>query len=112
MLFSIEGPVTRLSRASSSSLGLSLFPETLVRPGIDVLGKAALQVVAAERRGAHRAEREAQRVPHIDQLLRHRRRLGEDAEPAERVDALMRGDCSCRHALAADAVNAVAASDE
>ena len=51
-------------------------------------------------------------MPHIDQLLGHRRRLGEDAEPAERVDALMRGDRSCRHALAADAVKAVAASDE
>src|SRR5208282_4795077 len=57
--------------------GLKLFPEALVRPGVGVLGETALQIVAAARRRAHRAERETARVANIDQLLRDRRRVGE-----------------------------------
>ena len=56
--------------------GLKFFPEALVRPGIGVFGVTALEIVAAARRRARRAEREAERVPDVDQLLRDRRRIG------------------------------------
>jgi hypothetical protein len=90
MLFSIDGPVTSRSRAFLVEPRLEFFPEALVRPGLDVLGETALEVVAAARRRAHRAEREAERMPDVDQLVGNRRRVGQNAEPAERIDALVR----------------------
>ena len=44
--------------------------------------------------------------------MRHRARIGEQPEPAERVDLLIGRDGRIRHGLAADAVIAVAAGDE
>src|SRR5271165_4573645 len=61
-----------------------LVPETLVRPCIDILGEAALEVIAAARRRAHRAERKAELVTHVDQFLRDRRRVGKKPKPTER----------------------------
>src|SRR5262249_39771624 len=89
-----------------------LIPEALVGPLIDVLGERALHVAAAARGRAHAAQREAPLVVHVDQLLRHGRGLGEHAEPAERVDALVRADRRSRHALPRHAVEAVAAGNE
>ena len=48
----------------------------------------------------------------VDQLVGERRNLGEDSQPAERIDALVRADGIGRHALPADAVEAVTAGDE
>jgi hypothetical protein len=99
-----------MGSATKLRSGAMLF--SLVRPGIDILGEAALDVVAAARRRAHRAERKALRVTHIDELLRDRRRVAQEPEPAERIDPLVVLDRAVRHALAADAVKAVAAGDE
>jgi hypothetical protein len=48
----------------------------------------------------------------VDQLLRHRRHVGEHAEPAERVDPLVEPERRGRQALARNPVEAVAAGDE
>src|SRR5688572_17187902 len=72
----------------------------------------ALDVVAAARRRAHGAQREAAGVVGIDELVRQRRHVGQHAEPAEGVDPLEYGQCIFRHALPADAVKAVATDDE
>src|SRR5579863_5516019 len=58
--------------------GLKLLPETFIGPGFDVLRKTALQIIAAARRRSHRAERETERVSHIDQFFRDRRRIGQN----------------------------------
>src|SRR5512144_1949284 len=92
-------------------LGLSS-SRSAVRPGVDILSETALDVVAAARWRAHRAERETELVAHVDQLFGHRRSVGEKPEPAERINALVGLDRAGRHALAADAVKAVATGDE
>ena len=69
---------------------LELVPDPLVGPVLDLLVEAALDVVAAAGRRAHRGEREAALVAGVDQLVRARRHVGQDAEPAERIDALER----------------------
>src|SRR5215210_6116485 len=57
-------------------------------------------------------QREAARVPGIDQLVRSGRCLGEDAEPTERIRELVGRELAVRDARAADAVKAVAARNE
>src|SRR5579883_176876 len=89
-----------------------LLPEALVRPGIDVLRQAALQIVAATRSRTHRAERKAKRMADIDQFIGDRRRVGQNAKPAKRINALMRRDRARRNALAAHAVKSVATGNE
>src|SRR5579883_3557324 len=72
-----------LDRRAGDEIGLGLLveagpdfiPEALVWPGIDVIVKAALDVVAAARMRAHRAQRKAARMPHIDQLFGNGRRV-------------------------------------
>src|SRR6516225_11557761 len=91
---------------------LQFVPKAFIRPGFDIFRETALDVIAAARRRAHRAQRKAERVANIDQLVGNRRRIRQDAEPPERIDSFMRGDRARRHGLAADAVKAVAAGDE
>ena len=112
MLFSIDGPVTRFATARGVEAALELGPEALVRPVLDAFGERALQVVAAARVAAHAAQREAALVRDVDELVRHRRRVGQQAEPAERIYALVRRQRAGRDALPAHAVEAVAAGDE
>jgi hypothetical protein len=78
---------------------------------LDVLGEAALDVVAAAAARAHRAQGETTRVTHIDEFLRHRRRVGQQAEPAERVDPL-EGLDDLGDGVPAGAVKTVAPRDE
>src|SRR6185295_6785695 len=101
----------RLGRVAGQA-PLQLRPEALVGPFVDLLRKRALQVVAAARAAALAAEREAALVRDVDQLLRHRRRVGEHAQPAERIVFLGDAQLLGRDAGAADAVEAVAAGDE
>src|SRR6185369_14762689 len=89
-----------------------LGPEGIVAPAGGSVVERALDVVAAARRRAHAAEREAALVVRIDELVRDRRRLREHAEPAERIDALVVAQRAVWHALPADAVVAIAAGDE
>ena len=57
-------------------------------------------------------QREAALVVGVDQLVRGRRRLRQDAEPGERIDALEDGQHARRNRRPADAMEAVAAGDE
>ena len=86
-----------------------LVPEAVVRPFLDPLGQRALQVIPAAGRAAHAAKGEAAVVADVDELLGNGLRVRKHAEPAKRVDALESLQRRRGHALAADAVEAVAA---
>ena len=113
MLFSIDGPVTIASAARRVEAAPQLVPERVVGPVLDLV------VERAPGRSSGCAS--AMRIEHsakprswfdVDQLVRHRRRVRQHAEPAERIDLLVHGERARRHAGAADAVEAVAAGDE
>src|SRR6185437_13111179 len=91
---------------------LQFIPEAVVRPLVDMIVERTLHVVAAAARRAHGAERKTARMVGIDQLMADRRRLRQDAEPAERIDPLEGFDGLWLDAGAADAMKAVAARDE
>ena len=87
-----------------------LGPDAVVGPVVEALVGRHLQVHPGDRRRAHRVQREAVLVPAVDQLVRRRRRFGEDPQPGERVVALEHLEPG--HLAAADAVEAVGADDE
>jgi hypothetical protein len=91
--------------------GAELVPEAIVGPVFDAVVDAALHVVATEHRMPHRAQREAPLAVGVDELLVDRRRLGEDAEPAERVHPLVRAQHRRRDHRAAHTVGTVATGD-
>ena len=70
--FSNEGPVTTASATSRRQAAAELVPEGVVGPVLDLVGQRHLEVVAAARRRAHRAEREAARVLARRQLVARR----------------------------------------
>ena len=111
MLFSIDGPVIISAATSSGRRRLQLDEELLVRPVVDRIGERHLDVVAAQRRRAQRAQREAALVLRVDQLRRDGLRARQHAQPAERVHALEFPDLVLRDRPAADAMEAVAADD-
>src|SRR5258708_33050087 len=88
---------------------LELLPEPGVGPVLDPRVERHLDVVAAERRAALRGEREAARRMAVRDFL-ERRRLRQDAKPAERIDLLVFP--LLRDATARDAVEAIAAGNE
>src|SRR5215207_6123099 len=90
---------------------LQLGPDALVRPIGDVLVRRALEVEAADLRRAHAEQREAALVMSVDQLLRYGRRPRQDAEPRERVRALVERQHTVRNRRTADAVKAITAGD-
>ena len=112
MLFSSDGAALQRRGGIAAQAQPQLVPDARIRPFVQVLVRRALDVEAAQARRAHAEQREAPLGMAIDQLVRHRRRRGEDAEPGERVDALIDGQRVLRHARPADAVEAVAAADE
>ena len=79
---------------------------------VNVLVVIALQIEPRQRRRAHGVEREAAVGVGIDQLVIRRRRLRQNAEPAERIIALEHAEHAVGNARPADAVEAVAAGDE
>jgi hypothetical protein len=89
-----------------------LAPEPVVGPVGHVLVGIDLEVVAAAGPRAHGAEGEAALVVAVDQLGIDRRRIGEDAEPSERIDPLEGVEHLRRDGLAAHAVEAVAPGNE
>src|ERR1700734_1629076 len=91
---------------------LELLPEAIIRPSLDIVGKIALEIVAAAPRRAHRAEREARGVAHINQLIGNRRRIGKNTEPAERIDTFVCRDRARRDAHTTNAVKPVATGYE
>src|SRR4029079_18579709 len=88
-----------------------LSADPVVGPRLDVLVRGDLQVEPADLRGAHGVQGEAVLVPAVDELVGGGRHVGQDAEPGVRVLALGHPDEAGRHGIAADAVEAVAASD-
>src|SRR5690606_28473284 len=88
-----------------------LVPEAAVAPVLHFLGQRHLQVVAAAAAAAHAAQREAARMPRVDQLVVDGRGVGQQPQPAEGIHALVFGQHARRDAAAADAVEAVAAGD-
>ena len=92
---------------------LQFVPEPFVRPLVDMIVERALHVIAAAVRRAHGAERKSPRVVGVDQFVADRRRLRQDAEPAERIDPLEGLDRRRLVTLARlTPVKAVAAGDE
>jgi hypothetical protein len=66
-----------------------LVPEALVAPVFHLVVDRALHVVAAARHAAHGAQREAALAVAVDDgVRRHRRHVGQHAQPAEGVDLL------------------------
>ncbi|MPN29304.1 hypothetical protein SDC9_176756 [bioreactor metagenome] len=86
-------------------------PEALVRPVLDLLVQANLDVVAAAGVRTHRAQRKAALVVGVDQFFVHRRRVGQEAQPAEGIDALVFLELVARHRGTRSPVVAVAAGD-
>src|SRR6185295_5647977 len=91
---------------------LELVPEALVAPLVEMIFERTLHVTANPRRRAHACQRETAVGRYVDQLVPGRRHIGQDAQPAERIDALVSAELARRNAAAADAVIAVAARDE
>ena len=88
-----------------------LLPDPLVRPRLELLVRRALDIEPAARRRAHAEQGEAARMVGVDQLLRDRLAVAQDAEPAERVDPFEHLQRRL-HRAPAHAVEAVAAGDE
>ena len=102
------GPSLEPQPASAGEPRVQLLPDALVRPVGDILVRGALQVEPGDLRRAHGEQGEAALVAGVDQLLRGGRRLGEDAEPRERVGPLVHVQRALRDARPAHAVEAVA----
>ncbi|MNN37459.1 hypothetical protein D3C81_1514090 [compost metagenome] len=86
-------------------------PEALIGPVFCLVGQRYLQVVTAAGQRALAAQGETTVVVGVDQLVIHRRRVGQQPQPAERVHALEVGENLCRNAFAGDTVVAIAAGD-
>jgi hypothetical protein len=91
---------------------LQLLPDPLIRPVLDRVGRVALEVHPLDLGRAGADQREAALVVRVDQLSRGRRRLGQNAEPAERVDPEVVAADRVRDGTPADPVGAVTAADE
>ena len=91
---------------------VELLPDALVGPVVDGVVGLDLQVHALQRGGARADEREAAVVQRVDELVRRRRRLDEDPEPGEGVDALELRAHALRDRLAGRAPVAVAAGHD
>src|SRR4051794_37877103 len=100
----------KLARAADPRVQLP--PDALVRPGFNLIVGRALQIEAREHQGAHGVERKAALVIGIDQLFGGGGRLGENADPPERIFAIVEQHPPRRDAGAADAMEAIAAADE
>src|SRR5438128_1570465 len=104
-------PDDQIFRGFGIETTTQFIPECLVAPLLGLVIQWALNVVAAARGRTHRAQREATLVVRVNQFVRYWRRVGENAEPPERVDLFI--DCHrSLHAGSARAMVAVTAGDE
>src|SRR6185436_18942337 len=87
-------------------------PDAAVGPVLQLVVRVALEVQALDLRRARADQREAAIVVRVDQLVGGRRRLDQDAEPAEGIDARELAPCARGNRRPRDAVEAVAAADE
>ena len=79
---------------------------------LDRLVGRHLKIEPRDLRRAHAEQRKPALVARVDELVAGRRRLGEDPEPAERVDAFVDVQHAIRNRRTADAVKSIAAGDE
>ena len=100
----------QLARAAQPLM--QLVPDARIGPSLDLLVVVALQIKPRQRHRAHGVEREAAVGVGVDQFVIRRRRLRQDAEPAERIVALEHAEHAVGKARPADAVETVAAGDE
>ncbi len=100
-----DRPVAPVDLESPVELG----PDPVVGPVLQRLARRDLQVKTGDRVRAHRVQGEAVFVTGVDQLVGGGGGIGEDAEPGERVGALVDGDI--RDERPADPVKAVAPGD-
>ena len=100
-----QGPARQLEPA------VQLVPDALVRPILDLVVQADLQVQAAGDRTAQAVQREATRMAGIDELVGGRRDVGQDAQPGVRILALTDSQEASGEGRAADAMEAVTAGD-
>ena len=111
-LFSVIGPCCSDQPSwPCPSRVASAVPDPVVGPLRDVLVGRHLEVEPRDRRRAHRVQREAVRVPGVDQLVGRRRHVGEHAEPGVGVGPLPGPSYGVRDAPSRRAVEAVAAGD-
>jgi len=87
-------------------------PEACVGPLLDRIGKGTLDVTTAARGRAHAAKGESAFVIDVDEFFRHRRRVGQQSDPAERIDPFIISYGAFRYAGATYAVETVTAGDE
>src|SRR5215472_3971203 len=87
-------------------------PDAVVRPFVDIFIGLALNVEPADLRRTHAEQSKTALVIGVDQLLRRRWRLRENAQPAKRVDAFEHCERACWNQGPANAMKAVAPSDE
>jgi hypothetical protein len=88
------------------------FPDPRIRPLTDILIGRALQIETGDLGRSHAEQREAAFVIRVNRFLRSRRRLRQDAEPRERVNALEDRKGARRDRSARNAVPAVAPGHE
>ena len=87
-------------------------PEGFVRPLIEMVGQRHLQVVAATRATALRAQRKSSRTIHINEFLMDRRGVGQYTQPAKGVDLLKLLNRLAGNARSANAMKSVATRNE
>src|SRR4029077_17946575 len=91
---------------------LELLPNSFVGPKPQILIRGALDIKAADLRRAHAEQSETALVISVDQLLRRRRRLRENAQPSEGIIALENRERARGNGGTADAMETVAAGNE
>src|SRR4029079_8177285 len=80
-----------LERPHAAEPRFELVPDALVRPGLDVRVRGTLHAEQREAVAAHGEQRKATLVETVDQLFVRWRRFTQNAEPAERIDAVVAG---------------------
>jgi len=91
-----DGTFGELPAVVSSETLLQLVPDAVVGPEREIFIRRALQIEAADFRRTHGEKSEATVVVCVDEFAGRRRRLGEDAEPAEGVVAFVGGEDALR----------------
>ena len=106
------GPASKVRRMLRRQAQRQFVPEAVIGPLLHLVREGALHVIAATRGGTHAAERKAALMIGVDQLVRQRWHIRQNAQPTERIYALEGTQHFRRHGLARNAVVPIAASDE
>ena len=107
-----DRPLYRLPAVVGRETLAQLAPDAVLAPLRRIVVRIALQVHALDLGRARTDQGETTLVQGVDEFLRRGCRAAQDAEPAERIDALERAQRSGRNRTAAHAVEAVATGDE